>query len=344
MVARTIWILSHARAGDLDQMLALARALGWPASIRKLSFRAPRLAAAPFMARLLFDRKGSDLIDPPWPDVVLCAEGRCSAIARLIRERSRGAVKTVCLGRPSGSPAGFDLVLTTPQYRLAAGPNIVELALPLPPEIGASGGYFPILDQLARPLTAVLVGGTSLPERLDGEAATRLAAAAMEHAQGGTLLFVTSPRTGAEAAAALAAAVPAPHRVHLWQRGAANPYWSILQAADRVVVTSDSVSMVMDGLAAGKPVSVYRLPRHHTMRNRAVDWLSGRKHAAWLFDLGIIELRPDRRLLFENLVAQGRLHWFGEAPPSENLAPRFADETGLAVAKVKLLFPDAKAK
>ena len=344
MAARTIWILSHARAGDLDQMLALARALGWPATIRKLSFRAPKLAAAPFMARLLFDKRRSDPIDPPWPDVVLCAEGRCSAIARLIRERSRGAVKTVCLGRPSGSPAGFDLVLTTPQYRLAAGPNIVELSLPVPPEIGPTGGDALMLEQLARPLTAVLVGGTSLPERLDGEAATRLAATAVEHAQGGTLLFVTSPRTGAEAAAALAAAVPAPHLVHLWRRGADNPYWSILQAADCVVVTSDSVSMVMDAFVAGKPVSVYPLPRHHTMRNRAVDWLAGRKHAAWLFDLGIIELRPDRRPLFERLVAQGRLHWFGEAASGQSLAPRFAEETALAVARVKQLFPDAKAK
>jgi hypothetical protein len=74
-----------------------------------------------------------------------------------------------------------------------------------------------------------------------------------------------------------------------------------------------------------------------------VDWLAGRKRAAWLFDRGIFEVRPDRRLLFDNLAAQGRLHWFGEAPPSQNLAPLFADETALAVSKVKQLFPDVGA-
>jgi hypothetical protein len=335
---KTIWILSHARRGDLDQMLALARALGWPATVKRLAFRTPKLAAIPFLARHLFDKARSDPIDPPWPDLVLCAEGRASAIARLIQVGSAGAVKTCCLGRPAGSPAPFDLVLTTPQFRLPAGANIVELALPLPPEAAqVSGGEF---AKLARPLIAVLAGGTSMPERLDRQAAVALAKAVLKHDRGGSFVFITSPRTDPSAAAALAKAVPAPHIVHLWQRDGDNPYWRILAAADHVVVTSDSVSMAMDAFAAGKPVSIYRLPQHHTVKNRVVNWLHGRKAAAWLFDHGIVELRPDRRLLFEKLVAQGRLHWFGEAPATETLPPCVADETALAVANVRRLFAD----
>lgn len=338
MDAKTIWILSHARAGDLDQMLALARALGWPATVKRITFRLPKLAAMPLLARRLFDKARSDPLDPPWPDLILCAEGRASAIAGLIRARAKGAVKTVCLGRPAGSPANFDLVLTTPQYRMSARPNVVELALPLAPEVRATGEEASALEGRPRPLTAVLVGGTSLPERLDREAATALASAVVDHAGPGTVVFITSPRTDLRAAAALAKAVPAPHLVHLWQRGGDNPYWPILTAADHVVVTSDSVSMTMDALAAGKPVSIYRLPQRHTVKDRVVNWLHGRKRAAWLFDHRVIEVRPDRRLLFENLVAQGRVTWFGEAQATEALAPRFAEETALAVAKVRQLF------
>jgi mitochondrial fission protein ELM1 len=335
----TIWILSHRRAGDRDQMLALARALDWPATLKRISFRLPKLAAIPFLARRLFDPARSDPLDPPWPDLVLCAEGRASAVARLVKARSQGAVKTVCLGRPAGSPANFDLVLTTPQYRLAAGANVVELALPLPPEVRASGDADPGLSAYPRPLTAVLVGGTSLPERLDRDAAAGLAAEMVRHTTRGTLVFVTSPRTDAGAAAALAQAVPPPHVVHLWRRDDENPYWQVVTAADHVVVTSDSVSMVMDAFAAGKPVSVYPLPQHRTVRNRLVNWLHGRKSAAWLFDHGILEVRPDRRLLFDKLAAQGRLTWFGK-PATGPAAPDPVDETAIAVAKVRQLFAD----
>jgi hypothetical protein len=106
-----------------------------------------------------------------------------------------------------------------------------------------------------------------------------------------------------------------------------------------VVVTSDSVSMVMDAFAAGKPVSVYPLPQHRTVRNRLVNWLHGRKSAAWLFDHGILEVRPDRRLLFDKLAAQGRLTWFGK-PATGPAAPNPVDETAIAVAKVRQLFAD----
>lgn len=338
MSARSIWILSHTRAGDLDQMLALARALGWPATVKRLSFRAPKLAAVPFIARRLWDARGSDPLVPPWPDLVLCAEGRASTVARLLQARSDGAVKTVCLGRPAGSPANFDLVLTTPQYRLSPAPNIVELAMPFMPEASSMAGDDPTLSGAARPLTAVLVGGTSLPERVDGEAAETLAAAVLKRTGGGTVIFITSPRTDPRAAAALAKAVRPPHVVHLWQRGGENPYWRVLVAADHVVVTSDSVSMVMDAMAAGKPVSVYRLPRHHTINNRLVEWLHGHEAAAPLFDHGIIELRPDRRLLFERLAGQDRLTWFGEFPSTGHNAPKPPDDTATAVAAITQLF------
>ena len=336
---RTIWILSHARRGDLDQMLALARALGWPATVKRLSFRTAKLAAIPFLARRLFDKARSDPLDPPWPDLVLCAEGRASAIARVIKARSQGAVKTVCLGRPAGSARHFDLVLTTPQYRLSPAPNVVELALPLAPLVRAPAGDG-FETEIPQPLIAVLVGGTSLPERLDGPAAAALAADVIRQAGGATVAFITSPRTGWRAAAALRDAVPAPHVVHPWRPGGDNPYWRLLAAADRVVVTSDSISMVMDAFAAGKPVSVYRLPRRQTLKNRLVNWIEGRKSAAWLFDHGVIESRPDRRLLFDNLVAQGRLTWFGEAPATETRPPCVADETAVAVASVKRLSAD----
>lgn len=347
MGARTVWILTHSRLGDRQQMEKLAAALGWPSTVKQLVFRPPNV---PFLARLLLDRGASDSLDAPWPDVVLCGEARTSVIARDLKQRSGGRIKVVCLGRPAGDPAQFDLVLTTAQYRLPKAANVVELALPLVVEAPAlqpdAGGDMP---DLARPVTTVLVGGTAVPERLDGAAATSLARdlLAHQHKTGGTLLVVTSPRTGAEAGEVLARAIPSPHRVHLWRKGEDNPYRRFLALADEVVVTSDSVSMVADALAAGKRVSVYRLPRRATVKDAVVENLFARvygeapcpfwlKPAKWLFDAGLIEVRADRPRLFERLVREGRLGWFGAARAERRFtAP---DELDVILPRIQALF------
>jgi len=73
-------------------MQVLAGALGWPHTIKKLAFRAPHV---PALARLLLDRRASDPLEPPWPDLVLCGEGLTSVIARCLRRRAAGAVKAL---------------------------------------------------------------------------------------------------------------------------------------------------------------------------------------------------------------------------------------------------------
>ena len=99
-----IWILSGGRKGDLDQMLVLARAMGWPYEVKHIA-------------------QGTA---PPWPDLVLCAEAKASVLARRIKRLSAGRTRLVCLGRPAGTARNFDLVITTPQYRIPAAPNVVE--------------------------------------------------------------------------------------------------------------------------------------------------------------------------------------------------------------------------
>lgn len=350
MSARTVWILTHRRLGDRQQMEKLADALGWPSLVKVLAFRPPNI---PFLATGLLDRARSDPIGPPWPDLILCGEARTSVIARDLKRKSGGRVKVVCLGRPAGNPAEFDLVLTTAQYRLPKAPNVIELALPL---VTDSSPLVEAEDTngmagLARPVTTVLVGGTALPERLDGEAAAGLARDLLAHAQktGGTLLVVTSPRTSEPAGLALARAIPSPHIVHLWRQGEDNPYRRFLARADEIVVTGDSVSMVADALATQKNVSVYRLPRRWALAHGLTEWLFQRVSAAphcplwlrpakWLFDKGLIEARADRPRLFDRLVAEGRLGWFGEAR-TENRYVSNDTELEAILPRIRALLP-----
>jgi uncharacterized protein len=241
-------------------MEVLAWALNWPTAVKKLAFLPPDI---PVLASFLLDRSASDPIAPPWPNLVLCAEARTSVIARQIRERAGDQVKIVCLGRPAGHPARFDLVPTNAQYRLPKSPQVVELDLPLSAR-DDTAPHHPVRNDIAalanapRPLTVALIGGTAPPELLDGETATALARSLLSHVTNtrGTLVAITSPRTGEAARNAIVRMIREPHMVHLWREGADNSYGNLLALADEFVVTGDSVSMAAEALVTGKPVSV----------------------------------------------------------------------------------------
>lgn len=52
-----------------------------------------------------------------------------------------------------------------------------------------------------------------------------------------------------------------PHYIHDWtkekEQGTENPYLQMLSTADRIIVTADSISMMSDALATGKPTFTY---------------------------------------------------------------------------------------
>lgn len=341
----SVWILTRGRQGDLDQMQTLAAALGWPAEVKRLDFHHPHI---PAFASVLLKRQ-SDALDPPWPDLLICSEALPSVIAYRLKKKSGGRIRIVCLGRPAGDPAGFDLILTTAQYRLPPAHNIVQLALPLSGGSGISPeAATPLADDVVRPLIVLAVGGSSFPDRLDARAASEMATAvrAFAQAQRGTAWAFTSPRTDGVVAEALVNVLAPPHRVHVYSAGPENPYRSALAAADCIIVTSDSVSMVSDALLTGKPVQVYPLPQSHNFEWHLMAWLY--RHAVlsrapwlaplrWLFQAGVFEVSADRRLLFGALVAQHRLSWFGAARPAPVAVPP-NDDLDLAVRRVRGLF------
>lgn len=319
-----LWILSAGRKGDLDQMVALAKASGLSYAIKRIGFRGPDI---PALAPLLL--KDRSTLVPPWPKALLCAEATASVIARGLKQKSHGAMRIVCVGRPSGDPARFDLVITSAQYRIPPGSNVVELSMPLSgmPEAEAQDAMMRE-DDGARPLIALFAGNSAFPDVLDAATAGEVARAVLARAtaKGGTLAVQTSPRTSPDVVAALRAAVTPPHRLHVFGVDE-NRYRSLLSRADEIVVTSDSVSMVADALDAGKPVSVYALPRAESLKLRIAERMRSISFppVRWLFDAGIIEAPADRRALFERLVRDKRLSWFGSEPPEPRPDARHAD-------------------
>ena len=250
-----------------SQCVGLAEALGLTPVIKRVRLRTPWRQLTPYFRIGGYAQfaRGSDSLHPPFPGLLI-ATGRGSiAASLLVRRLSRGATRTVQLQNPAIAPSNFDLVVV-PCHDGIEGPNIVATKGALhrvTPESLREGAarLSPHVAHLPRPYIAALIGGTNAVYRLGaGETAAlaaQLASAARELSA--SLLVTPSRRTGAENIRLLQKELSGvPH--FLWDGKGENPYFGMLGLADFLVVTSDSVNMVSEAAATGKPVYVARLP------------------------------------------------------------------------------------
>lgn len=346
------------RAGENGQLLALAEALGWPFESKRLAYRKYELAIPLLrgtgLAGILKGR--SSPLVPPWPDLVISAGLRNEPVARWIRRRTGGTARLVFIGRTWAAAESFDLIITTPQYRLAEHPHVLHNRLTLHRVTEtrlaeAAALWAPRLAHLPRPLLAVLIGGNSGPYLFDQRAAERLGrqASQMARAAGGSLLVTTSARTPRPASEALAAAIDCPVHLFRWTADAsANPYLGYLALADALIVTGDSVAMLSEACATRKPVYIFD-PNHAAGPEALSERRSGRRPGwrSWsgarafcyrqAMRFGPYRLTRDVGLIHRWLIASGRAVWLGQPfPPGPPPPP--SEDMQRAVARVRALF------
>lgn len=265
-----VWLILSDKTGDNAQLMALAGALPWPCRIRRIVVRKPYVLGKPRVLASLHhvDPVRSDPLEPPWPDLVIAIGRRMSMVALWIQEQAGGHARIVLIGAPKRLTDRFDLTVVSEQYRQADRPNLMRITYPLQQideaavaaEADARRGEF---ERLPRPLMAVLVGGSTKAVRFDAAVADRLArdVAELARQEQGTLFVTTSRRTPPAVVEALEHGLPAGAILYKWTAdGHENPYRALLGLADRFVVTSDSLSMLMEIARLGRPLAIYPLP------------------------------------------------------------------------------------
>jgi mitochondrial fission protein ELM1 len=326
-----IWLIDAYRAGERSQLRALVSALGWCCEIRQLKYRKYNVIThlLPMGSVAGLERVSAESLSPPWPDLVISCGVRNEPVCRWIREASGGRTRYIHVGRIWAAPSLFDLVITTPQYRVPSAANVVRNDLTLHQVTSqrlqeGSNQWAPQWLDLPRPFTAVIVGGDSGPFTLGPKAATRLGLEASEVARksGGSLLVSTSSRTSKEASLALQSALDAPHYFYPWSPDReANPYWGMLGAADNFIVTADSIGMLSETCATGKPVSMFDTGGMRKSYEVERDFRLGGTLFEALIRWGWQPLSRDITLVHEKLIAHGRAAWLGET-----LLPLHAEE------------------
>ena len=246
-------------AGLHAQALGLAEAMGLQPELLPVRARAPwRWVAPQFWPNPV---RVAGVADPG--NALLLTAGNIGArLGAALRRPGRPAVH---VQHPRMDPARFDAVVVNRHDGLQ-GSNVVVTRTALhratPERLRAAREVWePRLAHVRRPLVAVLAGGSNGRFRLDRDVAADLGAklVAAARAAGAGIALTPSRRTGADATAALQAALE-PNGGWVWNGNGENPYFGLLACADLIVVTEDSVSMVSEAAATRVPVLLAPLP------------------------------------------------------------------------------------
>ena len=263
------WIVHDGKAGLETHCTGLAEALGLKAERRLVSPRRFWSALMPYgpVDPLEQPHKAGSPIAPPYPDILISSGRRALPYVREVKRQSDGKTFTIFLQDPVIGAKAADLICV-PWHDKLRGANVVP-TLTTPHSLTAArlaaarAAPDPRLARLKGQTLALVLGGKSQHHDLVEQDARKLADIALRHAtQDGLSLIVTpSRRTPAPVLAAISAALYAAglgeDRHFVWDFSGENPYVAMLALAGKIIVTGDSVNMVSEACATGRPVYVY---------------------------------------------------------------------------------------
>jgi mitochondrial fission protein ELM1 len=261
----SVWVLHDGKPGMASQALGLAEAAGFAFTEKPLSVHRPWSWLPPqlWVAPLFAVTEAGHPLAPPWPDLVIGCGRNAARPVLAIRRAGGGRTLAAQIQDPRVGRGEFDMLFVAEHDRLR-GPRIVvtrgALHRVTAQLLAAERRRFPALDRLPRPILGVLIGGSNRAYRLGtrrlGEIADLVAGIVRQN--GGSAVVTPSRRTG-EAGLALLRERLAGLPGSIWDGSGANPYYAYLAVADALLVTADSVSMVSEAAATGKPVHILDL-------------------------------------------------------------------------------------
>ncbi len=346
------WLVLGDKLGDNAQVQLVADTLGWPFERKTLVFLPQFRTGKPRFRSTLshIDRDQSARLSEPWPDLIITIGRRPSMAALAIRKLSGNHTRIVMIGRPRRLP-DLALGVATPQYSVPKAANVMHLDFPLmkidTDAIAAQkSATAASMATLPRPLTAVLIGGSTSPFVLDVEAAESLLSQTRDCCPDGTIYLTTSRRTAPEVIDFLGSAMRDNERLYAWQRDdPANPYLGLLAHSDRVVVTGDSISMMMEAARLGKPLAIFELPTLFTPAQKTRRSMArvldptrggGKRVKRWLYTAGPMSFPRDLGRMQRALVAQGKAVALGAPFPAPHSG--LPDESEAVAARIRALF------
>ena len=257
-----VWLLSDGAPGHLSQSRGIVDALATRRAVEVTTIelkvrstlwkRLGRLALPRIRDAAGWFRRIYGIAPPPGRPALIVSSGANTLLANALLARLH-RVPNVYSGTLKGyDPAAFACVFSVVPLGVAC-----NHVLPLPPVPGELARPLPAAPDGER-LIAVLVGGDGAGYAFKDEDWRAFAAglATLARRENARLLLTTSRRTGAAAETLLREHLPAELLADAvwWSQAPRRVMRDFLAAAQAIVVTEDSLSMVAESLYAGRPV------------------------------------------------------------------------------------------
>jgi mitochondrial fission protein ELM1 len=275
----TAWIITDGKAGDENQCVGVAEAMGLAYDIRRVRPRAPFtwfMPKGPIDPREGPAKPGSPLAGA-LPDIVIGSGRRAAPYVRAVKTRSRGRTFTLFL-KDSRTGTGAADMIWVPAHDRLRGPNVM-VTLTSPHKVSAAAlaaareAPPPQIAALGRPRVAVLVGGDSRHHRFKPADISAFVAALQKLAAQGVALMGSRSRRTPPELARLVGETFARAGGWWWDGSGPNPYTALLANADYIVATADSVNMIGEAAATGAPILVFEPSGGHGKIGRFLDGL-----------------------------------------------------------------------
>lgn len=272
------WIITDGKVGTEKQCIALAEALGLALSVKRIAARfpwthlPPRLWWNPLNA--LDEESQTILTAESPPDILIGASRVAAAPVAYLKKKWGSKVKAIFLQNPYLPLSYFDVVIS-PKHDRLSGKNLIETHGALhnvtPERLTKEGAaWAKILPKtLPRPWVSVLLGGNSRHHTMDPYTMDYYGSQLRHLAQRSKMSFLITPsrRTPRESLEAFKKALGDTHH-YVWNELGDNPYYGFLALGDIVIVTNDSVSMLSEAAALGKPLYTFELKGGRRRLNR----------------------------------------------------------------------------
>ena len=267
------WIVTDGKAGDENQCLGIADALGLEVSLRRVPASGPFCWFAPWgpIDPRQGPRQRGGALHGTLPDLAI-ASGR-RAVPYLRACRKLGVGFTAFLKDPRTGPGTADFIWV-PEHDALRGENVFATVTSphriSPSRLAAARAVpDPRLARLRGTRVAVLLGGDSRHLTFSEAEISRLIGGLSDLAESGCALMVTASRRTPAPLRDAVQALTTRTEGFFWDGMGENPYLALLALAEAIVVTSDSVNMVSEAVATGAPVLLAEIagtpPRHRAM-------------------------------------------------------------------------------